>query len=182
MKYSQAEKLQLLMLCEVFRTLGIKNSFDVDLIEEAVTTDSSWAIDWKYDSLRSGEETPQHVKFVADTLEMYDILKNIYDDLSISDKTDVANEADHFNAATTLIFPGFDGNNENEYMGVANLLKMMGHFPDQDITKNSHSPKVEVYKRMLSVFLPAYDSWIENRGISKEKFIEILNARFQPSI
>ncbi|EBX7334627.1 hypothetical protein DS513_24410 [Salmonella enterica subsp. enterica serovar Sandiego] len=182
MKYTQPEKLQLLMLCDIFRTLDIKNSFDVDFIEEAVTTDSSWAIDWKYDSIRSGEETPPHVKFVADTLEMFDILKNVYNDLSTSDKTDVSNGVAYFDAATTLTFPGFDGNNEHQYIGVASLLKMMGHFPNQDITKNSHSPKVEIYKRMLSVYLPAYNSWVENEGISKEKLIDILNARFQPSI
>lgn len=33
MKYSQAEKLQLMMLCEIYRAMGIENSFNPDLVE-----------------------------------------------------------------------------------------------------------------------------------------------------
>ena len=48
MKYSQQEKLQIMMLSDIHRALEIENSFDPDLIDEAVSTDNYWALSWEY--------------------------------------------------------------------------------------------------------------------------------------
>ncbi|WP_219702749.1 YfbU family protein [Marinomonas lutimaris] len=54
------------------------------------------------------------------------------------------------------IFPGFDGNNETEYMSFARfLVKEQGKFREQERylkdndDMNSHSPMVNKYKRMI---------------------------------
>ena len=39
MKYTQQEKLQTLMLCEIFKALEIKDSFNSDLIYKAIQSD-----------------------------------------------------------------------------------------------------------------------------------------------
>ncbi|EOV0969707.1 YfbU family protein [Edwardsiella piscicida] len=183
MKYSQAEKLQVMMLCDIYRALEIENSFDPDIIEEAVSTDNYWAINWAYQSLDSGEDNPPEVKFFGDTMDMYSILKYTYDNFSDDEKSEVSEAVSHFNQAHCLEFPGFDGNNETEYLVIGEILQKMGRFPEiGDLTKNSHMPSVEIYKRMLQEFLPARaNEWSHGRGIPKEAFIRTLNARTHPS-
>ncbi|MFJ5428982.1 YfbU family protein [Pectobacterium actinidiae] len=182
MKYSQQEKLQVMMLCEIYRALDIKNSFDPDLIEQAVSTDQYWALDWEYSGISSGEETPHDVKLFVDTYDMYDILKYTYDRFSDEDKTEVSGAISHFNEKHSLSFPGFDGNNETQYLTIGSLLKTMGRFTGkEDLTKNSHMRSVEIYQRMLEVFLPARaNQWTHNVGITKDAFINTLNARIHP--
>lgn len=51
MKYTQQEKLQTLMLCEIFKALEIKDSFNSDLIYKAIQSDQYWALDWEYSDL-----------------------------------------------------------------------------------------------------------------------------------
>lgn len=83
MKYSQQEKLQIMMLSDIHRALEIENSFDPDLIDEAVSTDNYWALSWEYPSLQDeDEETPWEVKLFVDTYDMYDIL-NTHTNVSV---------------------------------------------------------------------------------------------------
>ena len=182
MKYTQPEKLQLMMLCEIYRALEIENSFDPDILEEAISTDNTWAIDWQYQSLDSGEDTPPEVKLFVDAVDMYRILGYTYENLTDSEKAEVESQISHFSAEHCLEFPVFDGNNESEYLIIGGLLRKMGRFSGtNDLTKNSHMPSVEIYQRMLKVFLPARaNEWSHGRGITKESFIRTLNARVHP--
>ncbi|EMC9819550.1 YfbU family protein [Klebsiella aerogenes] len=182
MKYTQQEKLQIQMLTEIFRALEIENSFDPDLIDEAVSTDNYWALSWQYSSLDTGEDNPEEVKLFVDVIDMYEILKYTYERFSAEDKAEVAEAIPHFNESTSLSFPGFDGNNETEYLVIGGILKRMGRFSGKDeLTRNSHMPTVDIYRRMLEVFLPARaNTWMFEVGISKENFINTLNARIHP--
>ncbi|MGK3131142.1 YfbU family protein [Pantoea sp. C8B4] len=182
MKYTQQEKLQTMMLCEIFRALNIKNSFNPDLIDEALSTDQYWAIDWEYPSLHSDEDTPENVKLFVDTFDMYRILKYTYDRLDEQGKAEVAQSVSNFDAEYHLQFPGFDGNNETEYLIIGGLLKTMGRFSgDDNLTNNSHMPSVGIYAHMLEVFLPAKTKqWSHGIGIPKQELINTLNARVHP--
>lgn len=88
-------------------------------------------------------------QFVMDVLSMYRALQRVVEDGSVSDEV----KAD-------LIFPGFDGNEEYQYMGFAMALYEQGRYPDvfgfngKDPDFNSHSPTLDLYQRMLS-------KWIE---------------------
>jgi len=183
MKYTQQEKLQILMLCDIYRALGIKHSYDPEIIEEAITSENYWAINWEYQHLHSGEETPKEVTFFVDVYDMYKILNETYTKLSPEDKADVAAQVQFFNEQHSLEFLGFDGNNEGEYMSIGRMLQKMGRFSGSDeLTENSHTEKANSYKRMLEVFLPARRSeWDHIRGISKESLIATLNAAFAPT-
>lgn len=180
MSYTQADKLQLLMLCDIHEALGIKNSFDADLIREAVSTDNLWAIDWEASSISSGEDTPEEVKFVCDVLDMYNFLSFSYHNLSAEEKVMISQEVKYFNADESVTFPGFDGNQEGKLMSIAYMLKKLNRFTSQDITKNSHMPTIAIYRRMLDVFLPARDAFIPGKGISYEDLKNTLRARVHP--
>ncbi|ECK7328885.1 hypothetical protein FRM79_20760, partial [Salmonella enterica subsp. enterica] len=68
------------------------------------------------------------------------------------------------------------------FLLIGSLLKRMGRFSGKDdLTRNSHMPSVAIYQRMLEVFLPARaKNWIHNVGITKQDFIDTLNARVHP--
>lgn len=182
MAYTQAEKLQILMLCDIYRALDIKNSFDPDLIDEAVTSGNTWAISSKYDILNDDSETPESVKFFIDTIDMFSCLKYTYGYFNEAEKAEVSASIPHFKNERSLEFLGFDGNNEAEFLSIGSMLKTMGGYEDFDLTKNSHMPCVDTYRRMLDVFLPARnEDWTHEAGISKESFIAVLNARIHPT-
>ncbi|WHQ74633.1 YfbU family protein [Pantoea sp. Lij88] len=181
MKYTQAEKLQILLLCDIHEALGIEHSYDPELIREAVTTDNLWSLEWEYSNLSTQEDNPAEVKHVCDVLDMYNMLKFTYDHLSSNDQTKLAEEVPHFSPEHSLTFPGFDGNNEGRLMGVARILNRMGRFNTQEITKNSHHPTYETSERMLGVYLPERSNFHHQRGITYEALKDTLLARIHPS-
>lgn len=176
MSYTQAEKIQILLLCDIHEALGIKNSYDASLIKEAVETDNIWAINWEYHSLSTGEDNPDEVRHVCAVLDMYDMLQFTYDNLSPAQQAQLANDVPHFNPAHSLTFPGFDGNNEGRLMSVARMLTKMGRFNTQQITKNSHHPTYDTSERMLAVFLPERANFHHQRGITFDALRETLLA------
>lgn len=180
MSYSQAEKLQLLMMCDIYRTLNIKNSFNPDVIEEAINTNNYWAISWDNEALSDDNELPNNVRFVIDTIEMYLQLEYTYSNMSEEDQLEVRSLIPHFSPDTSLTFPGFDGNNETKYNQISRLLNMLNCFKDINITKNSHHPSIDIYRRMLELFLPARDKFIHGIGIPKSDFIQIFLERIHP--
>ncbi|HCU0795760.1 TPA: YfbU family protein [Citrobacter braakii] len=180
MSYTQAEKLQILLLCDIHEALGIKNSFDADLIREAVSTNNTWAIEWESQSLSTNEDTPDDVKFVCDVLDMYDFLAFTYRNLEEEEKKQLYETVRYFDGDDSVTFPGFDGNNEGRLMSIAYMLKKLNRFNKQDITKNAHMPTIDIYRRMLNVFIPARDHMIPGSGISFEALRDTLLARVHP--
>ncbi|PXX67648.1 hypothetical protein SAMN05660489_03106 [Pseudomonas sp. LAMO17WK12:I10] len=71
MNPSATEKLILQMLCDVHKHLGIKDSYDPDLISRAVGSDDYWVLNWKYDIREENAENPPHVRAVVDALDMF---------------------------------------------------------------------------------------------------------------
>jgi hypothetical protein len=87
-----------------------------------------------------------------DILEMWSFIEYSYGQLSKEDKEYLEKEAAPFGKDPK--FPGFDGNNESEYMGTAsfivNELERFEKFKGRNF--NSHCFSIDEYKRMLSVF------------------------------
>ncbi|MEO4146813.1 YfbU family protein [Acinetobacter pittii] len=69
-------------------------------------------------------------------------------------------------------FPGFDGNNETEFMGFVDALEKDNRFVDviQTGNRNSHSPKVHVYERMIA----KWQAFGKPYNLTTEQLIEIL--------
>lgn len=90
MEFSAAEKLQISMLCEIFRALEINNSYDPDLIQLAISTNNYWAIGEQY-QLRelSNLPTPNKPELVHEILTMYRTLSSTYNQMNEQDKDDI---------------------------------------------------------------------------------------------
>ncbi len=77
------------------------------------------------------------------------------------------------------VFPGFDGNNESEYLGFCRfLIEKQGKFQEQEqyLSKNdgmnSHMPMIQKYQRMLD----AAGDLTAARRLSPEQILAILDA------
>ncbi len=179
-KLSDGEKLTISMLCELFKHLKIKSEIDPKFVESAITGGHYWGLSWSYHGLFHGhEDNEKNVSEVVDILDMWSFLESGFGKLSKKDKARVGKEAEPFGKNVT--FHGFDGNNETEHMGIARFLidklERFSSFEGREL--NSHSPSVEVYRRMFRVFEPMRRDLL-GIELNASQIIEILNARTHP--
>ena len=180
-KFSDGEKLNMLMLCEIFKHLKIKSELEPEFIEAAVHGGHYWGLKWQYPGIYHGsEDNEQVIGEVCDVLDMWTCIESGHAKLSKKDKELVKTEAEPFGEHVT--FRGFDGNNESEYMGIASFLigelNRFTNFQDRDL--NSHCPSIETYKRMLDVFEPMRPSLMMRGELNALQIIDILKATIHP--
>tara|TARA_R110002167_G_scaffold215893_2_gene420753 strand:+ start:1130 stop:1690 length:561 start_codon:yes stop_codon:yes gene_type:complete len=184
MDVSNSEKLILLMLSEIYQKLGVDGEIDPKFIQSAINSDNLWGIDWKYSGIpRSGSQndTPPIVTKVVDILDMWSFIEDSYKELSTEDKAALSAEIGPLGDNPS--FQGFDGNNESEYLSVLSFLvtdlDRFSSFKGRE-NLNSHSQTIELYDRMLSVFLPMRKSLCDVL-LHVEQLSQILSARVHPS-
>ena len=180
MQPTAVEKLTVLMLCDIYKKLDIKDSFDPDLISQAISSDDTWVLDWKYGIKDVDARRPAHVGLVADTLDMYSFLRDSFERIGADGQAEV--EAAVPRARTNISFPGFDGNNEPEYRAAARyMVDHLGAFVSmRDVAaQNSHMPLVPMYARMIEVFEPIRRELV-GRLMSPEEIVEVLRASVHP--
>lgn len=180
MKITDGEKLILLMLSELYDKLEVDGEIEPDFIRSAIFSNNTWSIPWKYVGIPFEEqETPEFVKEVLDILDMWSVIENSYKTLSDDEKSLIEKEAVPFGKNPR--FPGFDGNNETEYMGTAsflvNDLDRFVEFKGRDF--NSHFPSLDIHRRMLSVFKPLMKSH-NFSPLSTKNIIDILKEAIHP--
>ena len=92
----------------------------------------------------SDEMPQQECCYVLDVLEMYWGLQQSYSQLKDKDGIE----------SHDIVFPGFDGNNETEYMAFTRFLRKDGRFEALQATRdfNSHFPTRHKYVAMLEVW------------------------------
>lgn len=78
--------------------------------------------------------------FVVSILELYEIIQDSFD--ALSDKGSLT--------PNLVKFPGFDGNNESDYMRFFSALVNNQQFAHVKADKNSHMQKISTYKAMLN--------------------------------
>lgn len=180
MKITDGEKLILLMLSELYDKLGVEGEVEPDFIRSAIFSNNTWSIPWKYVGIPFEEqETPEVVKEVLDVLDMWSMIERSYESLSNESKEFVEKEASPFGKDPK--FPGFDGNNETEYMGTASfLVNDLDRFEEfKGRNFNSHCPSIDSYRRMLSVFKPLLQS-LNFQPLSAQNIVDILKERIHP--
>lgn len=181
MRISDGEKLILLMLSELYDQLKIDGEIEPDFIRSAIFSNNIWAIPWKYSGIPfEDQEDPEIVKEVLDILDMWSFIEYSYGQLSEDDKAYLENEAAPFGKDPK--FPGFDGNNESSYMGIAsfivNDLDRFEEFKGRNF--NSHCPSLDGHERMFSVFKEIRKNM--NFGpLSVDELARILKERIHPS-
>jgi len=180
MKLTDGEKLIVLMLSELYEKLGVKGEIEPDFIKSAIYSDKLWGLKWKYSGIPFEEtEDPEIVKEVVDILDMWSFIEQAYSRLSNEQKAKL--EADVPYIGKDPKFIGFDGNNESEYMGTAmflvNDLERFQEFSGRSF--NCHSPSIDGYRRMLSVFEPIRKT-LSHEPLSLEQLTTILKEKAYP--
>lgn len=177
-KFSDGEKLTMLMLCEIFKTLKIEGGIETSFVEAALFGGHYWGLEHEYPGIFHGHEDSQEtVSEVADILEVWWIIELSYARLSKKDRMRVEEEAEPY--GKHVEFRGFDGNNESEHMSVARfMLEKQNRFSElKGRNLNSHMPSVEMYRRMLPVFEPMRRNLGPGGYLSAGQMIALLNAQ-----
>lgn len=180
MKISDGEKLILLMLSEIYERLDIDGEIDSKFIKEAIFSNNLWALPWKYSGIPfEDQEDPEIVGEILNILDMWNIIEYSYSELSDKDKLKLEVDAKPFGKDPK--FPGFDGNNESEYMGMAsfivNELNRFEGFKGRSF--NSHAPSLDGHRRMLSVF-NNFKKTMDFGPLPESSLAKILKERIHP--
>ena len=180
LKLSDGDNLLTLMLCDVFKHLKIKSDIDPALVKAAIYGGHYWALRWEYSGIFHGhEDSSDTLKEVLDILGMWSFIENGYEKLSKMERDRVAKESESFDQ--NIRFPGFDGNNESEYLSIAHfLINNLGRFSifgNRDL--NSHWPAIESYKRMWRVFEPMRAN-LAGGHLNPGQIIDVLRAGIHP--
>lgn len=124
--------------------------------------------DWLTEHISKGL-SKEECSFVIDVLDLYTILYRSYNNLNTPPKEVKPDQ---------LIFPGFDGNHETKYMSYTRyFIDDLGRFDHIKTSTNgyynSHSPKVDQYKKMVEIWtnMPTNKRY----DLSGNKISEIVN-------
>lgn len=179
-KLTDGETLILRMICEVYRHQKIRGEIDPDLVEKALLGGHTWALKWEYPGIFHGhEDDPRTVSEVVNFLDMWSFIESGYGNLPKEDKERIKLDAAPF--GEHVAFRGFDGNNEDEHVGIAYfLIRSLGRFSifkKRDL--NSHVPVVGSYQRMFAVFETMRPN-LAGRELRADEIIELLKAKLHP--
>lgn len=177
--FSDGEKLIAMMLAELIKKQGVDVDTDVDLVQKAIYGGHYWALGWEMPGIFHGHADKQsRVRFVVDVLDMWSFIEEAFEGLGKADKAKLEKEAGPL--GTHVQFPGFDGNNESEHMGIARFLvedlDRFSRFREGGRSLNSHCPTLERYGKMLQTFEPIRKNLI-GRRLSVDELVSILNGR-----
>jgi uncharacterized protein len=180
-RFSDGEKLLIVMLCQLFKQLKMKGEIEPELVEAAIHGGHYWGLEWRYPGILHGhEDTSAVVAEVVDVLDMWSFLESGFGRLSKADRDRVATEAAPF--GKSVRFAGFGGSDESRHFGVARFLidelDRFSGFKGRDL--DAHLPMLDTYRRMLSIFGPIRRT-LTGGELSASQIIEILNAMTHPS-
>ncbi|MDC5474701.1 YfbU family protein [Acinetobacter baumannii] len=157
------ERLFLANQHEILGHLNKDNSDYHFKLAEQLRDGHEWLYSQSFDNF--SENLPDNdAELVLNILQIYEMIQDAYDGLS--DKSLISEYQ--------IKFPGFDGNNETEFMGFVDALEKDNRFVDviQTGNRNSHSSKVHVYERMIA----KWQEFGNPYTLTKEQLIEILSA------
>ena len=174
---SDGEKLIITMLCDLYPGRSTQDrQIDPDFVLSALILGHYWGLSWEYNEiLHNFGVREQAVNEVADILDMWLMLESSYGQLSDERKGKVIEELDLF--GTTVLFSGFDGNNESDQYSVVGFLvnKMNRYQSFKGRALNSHSKRLAGYQRMLKIYQPKLAS-LKGGDLEVADIIAILKA------
>lgn len=180
MQISNAEKLIVHMLCDIYDKLEIDpdgNNLNHKFIEKAIVTDNSWAINWKYgDGLAfSKEDTPQTAKDVVEILDMWRVLEAKLGELDVDLKNELVTKLDSNDIPE---FDGFHGNREFDHISAAEfLIEDMERFTEfKGRIKEAYTEMAPSYLAMLEVFTRIQKS-VPMNNFTIDDLAQIFNAK-----
>ena len=173
-----AEKLILLMLCDLVDHLAVKGQVDADFVREEILGGGHyWALGRKFGPVFTDTFVSEEVAHeTAQILSMWDTLEHFYEDLSEASRKQIEEEW-----GKPPLFRGFYANEEIEHLSVAdcmiNRLDRYSRFKGREL--DSHMPGgLAAYRRMLKAFNQAMEQF--RRDLTASQIIAILRERVHP--
>jgi uncharacterized protein len=176
-KLDDGSKLIAMMLCGIYKHLGIRGDIDPELVEDAIAGGHYWGLRWEYPGIFHDDQDREGiVREVADILDMWSLVESGSSKLSKAEKGRVNKEAEPLGG--NIAFRGFDGNYETAHMSVARFmiktLKRFTDFSGRDL--NSHMPTLEGYRRMLRAFEPMRKTLL-GVSLNASQIIDLIHAQ-----
>ena len=154
MNLTDGEKLILLMLCDIQKSLNVKGSLDIDALRSSLLDDLK---DYALGSNETQRATPDResvTREVSEILDMWSAIERGYKRLTVDEKREV--EAGAGPLGRGVRFSGFDVDTEGEYRALAYfLIEEAGQFERfQGRNLDAHMPALAGYRRMLRLYGP----------------------------
>ncbi|MFJ3154950.1 YfbU family protein [Pseudomonas protegens] len=184
MEFTNEQKLIITLLTDIHAKLEINDSFDPDFVQRMVMRGHGWALEWKYPGVfHESEDTPEAVTLVCGVLEMWSVLERSFEALDDNQRQALSEAAGAF--GRDVRFPGFDGNNESEYLSIAHILVEDLDRWDEFAGRinNAHMRTIDGYQRMLPVFEEIRDRKLDSgdfTGLDVEELAQVLSERRHP--
>lgn len=176
---TDGEKLIAVMLSDLIKASGAQVETDVDLVRKVIFGGHYWALGWEMPGIFHGHSDKQRrVRFVVDVLEMWSLIEEAFEKLDESDRKRLAAVVGPL--GEDVEFPGFDGNEESEHLGIARFLvedlERFTRFREGHRDLNSHCPTLDRYAAMLKVFEPIRKTLV-GRRLTPDELAALLGAR-----
>lgn len=176
MKFTDEQRLIVLMLADIQKALKVRGEFDPDFISKVTAWKDEFAIGFEHSMIFDGDDLPDEFRFVIDVVDMWSFIERRVADLSAPERAELADKAGIWGKDPK--FTGFDGNNEAEYLSHTRLLvedlNRFTEFKGRDF--NSHVPLVNRYAAMLQVFEPIRRQ-LGDRRLTVDDLVALLTAR-----
>lgn len=172
---STLEKINALMLCDLIKHFKVESSIKPEVVEHAITSGNLWILDAEYSLLCQDEPTKEVRDFVVSVLNMYRGLSLAFRNLTSEDKEKLRGEVSFHIHEKNIQIPGFDGNNESEYVSVVEAFHAMGRFVEQvDPIANTRSSSIHSYKLMIQEY-ESLDPWSRANKLNVNEIRSVLS-------
>ena len=168
MKVTPAERLMLINQYRILEKLVPDEAAAYAEMRNALERGFTLAYEGLTRNIDKHEMTEDECKEVINIVDMYRHLKESYD--ALPDKTKVD--------ASSVEFPGFDGNDEAESGYASYVRHMVEHegrwaeLRNREGDFNSHCPMSDKYAGMLT----AHSKFNRLKSLTKEEILEVVNA------
>lgn len=176
MKFTDEQRLIVMMLADIQESLNIRGDFDPKFISKVAAWKNEFAIAWASNGIFDDSNTPEEFQFVIDVVDMWSFIERAVGSFSTEERAELEGKAGVWGKNPK--FQGFDGNNETDLMSYVTLLvEDLNRFTDfsgRDF--NSHVPLTGRYTAMLNKFTPVRSTLLDRR-LTVDELAEILLAR-----
>jgi uncharacterized protein YfbU (UPF0304 family) len=173
MKFTDEQRLIVYMLSGVQQALKVQNELDPEFIQRVTARGDEWAILEKYPWLdQDGGDAPE---FVVETRAILQAFRVVYRSLENLSEADLG-RVQSGTGRHVLVFDGFDGNNEADHYGAADLItKDAGRWPEfASLAVNSHHPTLHRYRVILDA-VSEYQSANPGGLLSADQLIGVVD-------
>lgn len=174
LKLTKAEKLIILMLCDIQKELKIDSGIKPEIIEEAIMSGNTWVFEERLNQGDTPEISDEQLTLVYDILDMYSYLQVSFRDLQHAD--DIPQDQ-RSSIEKAVKFPGFDGNNESSYLSISRMMKKMALYECVDgLINNSHRRMLPTYQKMLVIHEKEIESLSNGECLTLESIKKIISS------